>query len=58
MSEAGKKSEAITMEMWVSNKKCNTSYVVQGMRGEKCKCFSVEDRCQCNCGETLFSREY
>lgn len=58
VSEAGKKSEAITMEMWVSSKKCNTSYVVQGMRGEKCKCFSVEDRCQCNCGETLFSREY
>ena len=58
VSEAGKKSEAITMELWVSSKKCNTSYVVQGMRGEKCKCFSVEDRCQCNCGETLFSREY
>ena len=58
VSEAGKKSEAITMELWVSSKKCNTSYVVQGMRGDKCKCFSVEDRCQCNCGETLFSREY
>ena len=58
VSEAGKLSEEVTVRLWVAGKRCNTNYVVQGMRGQTCKCFSVEDRCQCNCGETLFSREY
>ena len=56
-SSAGKKNEAISMDLWISGI-CNTSYVVDGMRGEKCKCFSIGDRCQCSCGETYFSRVY
>lgn len=57
-SEAGKTSEAIVAPVWVAGKQCNTGYVVGGMRGEKCRCFSRGDRCQCSCGETSFSREY
>ena len=57
-SEAGKTSEAIVVPVWVAGKQCNTGYVVGGMRGEKCRCFSRGDRCQCSCGETSFSREY
>lgn len=58
VSEAGKLSEEVEVHMWVASKRCNTNYVVQGMRGQTCKCFNVNDRCQCNCGETMFSREY
>ena len=56
-SSAGKENEAISMDLWISGI-CNTSYVVDGMRGEMCKCFSIGDRCQCSCGETHFSRAY
>lgn len=57
-SEAGKTSGEIEVLVWVTGKQCNTGYVVGGMRGEKCRCFSTGDRCQCSCGETSFSREY
>lgn len=57
-SPAGEQNEEILEEVWLSHKMCNTSYVVGGMRNEKCKCFSVGDRCQCSCGETHFSRLY
>ena len=57
-SEVGEENEEITMNVWLSSKVCNTQYVVGGMHNEKCKCFSVGDRCQCSCGETHFSRLY
>ena len=57
VSLAGERSPAIESSFVVVSKNCNTNYVVNGMRGEKCKCFSIADRCQCSCGETLFSRE-
>lgn len=57
-SEVGEENEEITMNVWMSSKTCNTQYVVGGMHNEKCKCFSVGDRCQCSCGETHFSRLY
>ena len=50
-------SPAIESTFIVVDKSCNTNYVVSGMHGEKCKCFSIADRCQCSCGETVFSRE-
>lgn len=57
-SQAGRASGEIEVPVWVTGKQCNTNYVVSGMMGEKCRCFSVGDRCQCTCGETSFSREY
>ena len=58
VTEGGVENDVIAMEVWVAKSVCNTNYVVSGMRGEKCKCFSVENRCQCTCGETQFSRQY
>lgn len=58
VTEAGEENEVMAMEVWVAKTTCNTNYVVSGMRGEKCRCFSVENRCQCTCGETQFSRQY
>jgi len=58
VSEGGMLSPAISSEFVVVSKNCNTNYVVSGMKGEKCKCFSVGDQCQCTCGETFFSREF
>ena len=58
VSEEGKLSPAVQSTFAVVSQSCNTNYVVSGMKGEKCKCFSVGDHCQCTCGETLFRREY
>lgn len=58
VSEEGMMSPAVENMFVVVSKTCNTNYVVGGMRGEKCKCFSVGDQCQCTCGETYFSRDF
>ena len=57
-STTGLQSELIEVELNVVDKQCNTNYVVGGMYGETCKCYSVSDRCQCVCGETFFSRAF
>lgn len=54
----GQSSLAIESSFIVVGKNCNTNYVVSGMKGEKCKCYSIADKCQCSCGETMFSREF